>query len=82
MHLTQGDYNGKAVIISWVTPDEPGSNKVYYGTLNENYDHSAEGTVNNYTFHEYKSGYIHHCLVDDLEVIFYSMDESGNSCKD
>lgn len=68
MRITQGDYDGKAVIISWVTPDEMGSSRVQYGILEKKYDSSAEGTVTNYTFYKYKSGYIHHCLVDDLEV--------------
>ncbi|KAB1208964.1 Bifunctional purple acid phosphatase 26 [Morella rubra] len=30
VHITQGDYNGKAVIISWVTADEPGPSGVEY----------------------------------------------------
>ena len=68
MHITQGDYDGTAVIISWVTTDEPGNTKVQYGTSKEKYDFTAEGTVTNYTFYNYKSGYIHHCLVDGLEV--------------
>jgi hypothetical protein len=67
VHITQGDYDGKAVIISWVTT-EPGNSKVQYGTSKEKYDFTAEGTVTNYTFYNYKSGYIHHCLVDGLEV--------------
>ena len=73
MHITQGDYDGKAVIISWVTADEPGPSKVQYGTSEKKYDFSADGTVTNYTFYNYKSGYIHHCLLDGLEVnIFFS----------
>lgn len=68
MHITQGDYDGKAVIISWVTPDEPDSSRVQYGTSDNNFQVSAEGTVSNYTFYKYKSGYIHHCLVEGLEV--------------
>ncbi|KAK4791485.1 hypothetical protein SAY86_031898 [Trapa natans] len=84
VHITQGDYDGRAVIISWVTPDEPGANKVYYGTSNKNYGHSAEGTVTNYTFHGYKSGYIHHCLVDDLEydTKYYYKIGSGDSSRE
>lgn len=69
MHITQGDYDGKAVIISWVTPEAPGPSKVQYGTSDKDYQFSAEGTMTNYTFYKYKSGYIHHCLVDGLEVI-------------
>ncbi|CAN6459587.1 unnamed protein product [Victoria cruziana] len=67
VHITQGDYDGKAVIISWVTPNEPGSSKVFYGKSEHEYNHHAEGTFTNYTFYNYKSGYIHHCTVDDLE---------------
>ncbi|XP_059461223.1 bifunctional purple acid phosphatase 26-like isoform X2 [Corylus avellana] len=67
VHITQGDYDGTAVIISWVTTDEPGNTKVQYGISKEKYDFTAEGTVTNYTFYNYKSGYIHHCLVDGLE---------------
>ncbi|XP_065851459.1 bifunctional purple acid phosphatase 26-like isoform X1 [Euphorbia lathyris] len=67
VHITQGDYNGKAVIISWVTPDEMGSSVVQYGTSEKKYDFSAEGTATNYTFYKYKSGYIHKCFLEGLE---------------
>ncbi|XP_030951352.1 bifunctional purple acid phosphatase 26-like isoform X2 [Quercus lobata] len=67
VHITQGDYDGKAVIISWVTTAEPGPSKVQYGASKDNSEFTAEGTVTNYTFYNYKSGYIHHCLVDGLE---------------
>ena len=69
MHITQGDYDGKAVIISWVTPDEAGPSHVQYGTSKSNLQTSKEGTVANYTFYNYKSGYIHHCLIEGLTVI-------------
>ncbi|CAI0388633.1 unnamed protein product [Linum tenue] len=69
VHITQGDYEGKAVIISWVTPDEPGSLKVQYGKSEKKYDLTAEGTVSNYSFYKYKSGYIHECLLDGLEMV-------------
>jgi hypothetical protein len=72
VHITQGDYDGRAVIITWVTPDEPGSSHVQFGTSENNFQASAEGTVSNYTLGKYKSGYIHHCLVDGLEVIAMS----------
>ena len=68
MRITQGDYDGKAVIISWVTTDEPGPGKVQYGTSQNRYDLTAEGLTTNYTFYKYKSGYIHHCLIDGLQV--------------
>lgn len=67
VHLTQGDYDGKAVIMTWVTASEPGSNIVRYGLSEGKYEFTAKGTVQNYTFYNYKSGYIHQCLVDGLK---------------
>lgn len=67
VHITQGDYDGKSVIISWVTESEPGTSEVWYGTVEHEFEHKAEGKNTNYTFYNYKSGYIHHCLVDGLE---------------
>lgn len=72
MHITQGDYDGRAVIISWITPDEPEPSKVVYGTSEKTYEFTAEGKASSYTFHKYKSGYIHHCLVGGLKVICLS----------
>ena len=58
----------------WVTPDEPGSNQVRYGTSDKKYDFTAQGSaVKNYTFYNYKSGYLHQCLVDDLEVFIHGI---------
>uniref|UniRef100_A0A1D1YYE7 Purple acid phosphatase n=1 Tax=Anthurium amnicola TaxID=1678845 RepID=A0A1D1YYE7_9ARAE len=67
VHITQGDYDGRAVIISWVTFEEPGSNDVLYSKMEHQYDYSAEAKITNYTFYNYKSGFIHHCVVDGLE---------------
>lgn len=67
VHITQGNYDGNAVIVSWLTTNEPGLSKVQYGTSEKKYDFSADGKMTNYTFYNYKSGYIHHCLVDGLE---------------
>ncbi|KAK9947495.1 hypothetical protein M0R45_003118 [Rubus argutus] len=84
VHITQGDYDGRAVIISWVTADEPGTSKVQYGTSEKNFEFTAEGTVTNYTFYEYKSGYIHHCHVDGLEhdTKYYYKIGSGDSSRE
>ncbi|CAK9153193.1 unnamed protein product [Ilex paraguariensis] len=83
VHITQGDYDGKAVIISWVTADEPGSSQVRYGTSEKNYGFSADGTVTNYTFYNYKSGYIHQCLVDGLayNTKYYYKIGNGDSAR-
>ncbi|KAJ0030090.1 hypothetical protein Pint_13811 [Pistacia integerrima] len=84
VHITQGDYNGKAVIISWVTVDEPGSSKAQYGTSENKYDFSVEGTMTNYTFYKYKSGYIHQCLIDGLEydTKYYYKIGSGDASRE
>ncbi|XP_021990153.1 bifunctional purple acid phosphatase 26 [Helianthus annuus] len=82
VHITQGDYNGKAIIITWVTPDEPGSNQVKYGKEEKNYDFTAEGTVKSYTFYNYTSGFIHECLIDDLEydsTYYYEVGEGESA---
>ncbi|XP_031269141.1 purple acid phosphatase 2-like [Pistacia vera] len=67
VHITQGDHVGKAVLVSWVTPDEPGSNTVLYWAENTTLMKQAEGIVLTYKYFNYTSGYIHHCTVKDLE---------------
>lgn len=69
VHITQGNHEGNGVIISWVTPVKPGSNIVRYWCENEkSKKKQAEATINTYRFFNYTSGYIHHCIIDDLEV--------------
>ncbi|XP_022749188.1 purple acid phosphatase 2-like [Durio zibethinus] len=67
VHITQGDQVGKAVIVSWVTEDEPGSSTVLYWSENSKQKKKAEGKVNTYKFYNYTSGYIHHCTIKNLE---------------
>ncbi|XP_021741807.1 bifunctional purple acid phosphatase 26-like isoform X2 [Chenopodium quinoa] len=67
VHITQGDYDGKAVIISWVTPHLHGSHTVYYGTKQGKYTFKAKAFNTSYSFKGYKSGQIYHCVVDGLE---------------
>lgn len=68
VHITQGNHEGNGVIISWVTPSAPCSNTVRYWSENGKLKKLAEATINTYRFFNYTSGYIHHCLIDDLEV--------------
>lgn len=68
VHVTQGNHGGNGVIISWVTPVKPGSNTVRYWYENGKPKSQAEATINTYRFFNYTSGYIHHCIIDDLEV--------------
>lgn len=67
VHITQGDHDGKAMIVSWVTMDEPGSDKVVYWKENSKEKRSAEGKMSNYKYYNYTSGYIHHCTLRHLE---------------
>ncbi|OEL17175.1 Purple acid phosphatase 2 [Dichanthelium oligosanthes] len=77
VHITLGDQTGRAMIVSWVTPDHAGSNVVRYGLSVHHLNSAAEGTVQRYTFGpSYKSGYIHHATLTDLEYgtrYFYSV---------
>lgn len=69
MHITQGDHVGKAVIVSWVTVDEAGSNTVvYWAEKSSHHKYKAEGKLFKYKFYNYTSGYIHHCTIKNLEV--------------
>ncbi|XP_024972364.1 purple acid phosphatase-like [Cynara cardunculus var. scolymus] len=67
VHITQGDQEGKAVIVSWVTPDEPGSNEVFYWAANSDLKKRSVGTVVTYKYYNYSSGYIHHCTIKNLQ---------------
>ncbi|XP_042500943.1 purple acid phosphatase 2-like [Macadamia integrifolia] len=67
VHITQGDHEGKGVIISWVTQDELGSKTVQYWAENSKHKHHAKGTVVTYRYYNYTSGYIHHCAIENLE---------------
>ncbi|KAK8520451.1 hypothetical protein V6N12_004389 [Hibiscus sabdariffa] len=84
VHITQGNYDGNAVIISWVTFGEPGFSEVQYGTSDKNYEFTAEGKMTNYTFYEYSSGYIHHVLLDDLkfDTKYYYKIGDGDSARE
>ena len=68
VHITQGDYEGEGVIVSWITPDEPGSTTVLYWSENSQLKNIAEGFVLTYKYFNYTSGYLHHCTINDLEV--------------
>nr|GMC87477.1 purple acid phosphatase 2-like [Ipomoea batatas] len=67
VHITQGDVVGKAMIVSWVTVDEPGSNTVLYWSDNSKHKKEAKGKMKTYKYFTYTSGYIHHCTIRDLQ---------------
>lgn len=66
VHLTQGDYLGKAVIVTWIT-EQTAAPIVYYGTQNGSYVDSQTGNTTQYTFYNYTSGFIHIVTLSDLE---------------
>lgn len=68
VHITQGDHVGKGVIVSWVTPDEPGSNTVLYWAESSQLKSRADGFFRTYKYFNYTSGYIHHCTIKNLEA--------------
>lgn len=69
VHITQGDYLGKGVIVSWVTMEEPGSSTVVYWSENDQ-KKKKKGKYTSYKYYNYTSGYIHHCTIKNLEVSF------------
>ncbi|EPS60513.1 hypothetical protein M569_14289, partial [Genlisea aurea] len=66
VHITQGDHEGRAVIVSWITPSEPGSNSVLYWEEKNLIKKTASGIIRRYKFYTYTSGFIHHCNISDL----------------
>ncbi|KAJ4786517.1 Purple acid phosphatase [Rhynchospora pubera] len=82
VHITQGDYDGSAVIVSWVTADEAGSNIVLFGISNTTLNMSAEGNVIQYHYYNYTSGYIHHCTLEHLvfdTMYYYTVGVGGTN---
>ncbi|KAL8116129.1 hypothetical protein AgCh_022579 [Apium graveolens] len=67
VHITQGDQEGKSVIVSWITMDEPGSNTVLYWSEKNWNKNKANGIVTTYKYYNYTSGYIHHCTINNLK---------------
>ncbi|XP_019156107.1 PREDICTED: purple acid phosphatase 1-like isoform X3 [Ipomoea nil] len=66
VHITQGDYEGKGVIISWTT-HKHGSKAVHYWAENSRAKRFSVGAVVTYKYYNYTSDYIHHCTIKDLE---------------
>jgi hypothetical protein len=73
IHIAQG-VNSKSMTISWVTPDDCLSNVIY--GININFlNNVSNGTSSSYEFYYnkmdiqkyYKSGYIHHAYLNNLE---------------
>lgn len=72
VHLTQGDHNGRGMIISWVTPlNLDGSNVVTYWIASNVSDikrRKKKASTSSYKFYDYSSGFLHHATIKNLEV--------------
>jgi hypothetical protein len=70
VHITLGDQEGTAMIVSWVTPSELGNTTVAFGEHPdpEKMERRAEGTHTRYDYFNYTSGFIHHCTLKNLKV--------------
>ena len=76
VHITQGDHNGRGMIISWVTPiNDDGSNVVQYWVADgdESTKKSAEASTSTYRYYDYASGFLHHATIKKLEVHTFSL---------
>ncbi|KAJ8767226.1 hypothetical protein K2173_013623 [Erythroxylum novogranatense] len=78
VHITQGDHEGKAVIVSWVTQEEPGSSTVVYWSEDSKQKEEAKGKHYTYKFFNYTSGYIHHTTIRKLKFNTKYYYEVGN----
>ncbi|XP_075645831.1 purple acid phosphatase 5-like [Castanea sativa] len=87
VHITQGDYDGRGVIISWVTPVMKHPDVVSYWAAGAEGKHKHKHTVHSvtttYKYYNYNSGYIHHATIKGLEYdtkYFYEIGQ-GNSAR-
>ncbi|KAL7155370.1 hypothetical protein ABFS83_03G070800 [Erythranthe nasuta] len=83
VHITQGDHQGKSVIISWITANKSESESksvLYWAANNETKKTSDSTTVVKYNYYNYTSGYIHHCTIKNLEfdTKYYYIVGAGN----
>lgn len=76
VHITQGDLDGRGVIISWVTPlkRHPSTVAIWeahsHSQNNHNHNHRKiiHAKTTSYEYYNYTSGYIHHATVKNLKV--------------
>ncbi|GMP31847.1 hypothetical protein CsSME_00005897 [Camellia sinensis var. sinensis] len=76
VHITQGDHEGRGMIISWVTPVERYPNVVTYWEADTEHEHNkhkhyhkqkTHSTITTYRYYDYSSGYIHHATIKHLK---------------
>ncbi|KAL0308406.1 UNVERIFIED_CONTAM: Purple acid phosphatase 25 [Sesamum radiatum] len=69
VHITQGDHEGRSMIVSWVTPLHRSPNVVRYWEAKGNFNdyQQARARTNSYRYYNYTSGYIHHATIRRLK---------------
>ncbi|KAL5819221.1 hypothetical protein ACOSQ4_023063 [Xanthoceras sorbifolium] len=67
VHITQGDHDGRSMIISWVTPFDKEPNFVTYWEANSKKKHKTRARITSYKYYNYDSGYIHHATIQGLK---------------
>lgn len=68
VHITQGDHDGKGVIITWVTLYDRQPNLVTYWEANTTTKQMVQAKITNYKYYTYESGFIHHATIHGLKV--------------
>ncbi|XP_051137438.1 purple acid phosphatase 5-like [Andrographis paniculata] len=70
VHITQGDHDGRSMIISWVTPVHPSPNAVTYWEAEGGHrhkSHKSNAVTTTYRYYNYTSGFIHHATTRKLK---------------
>lgn len=70
VHITQGDHDGRGVIISWVSAFEHPNEVTFWEAKKTNGHHharKAHSTVTSYRYFTYNSGFIHHATIRNLK---------------
>ncbi|KAL8267651.1 hypothetical protein R6Q59_001449 [Mikania micrantha] len=85
VHITQGDYSGRSMLVSWVTPLEEHPKYVIYWEvadkklkgMNRPRRCRARSKTTTYRYYNYTSGYIHHATINRLKYNTKYMYEVG-----
>ncbi|XP_073289854.1 purple acid phosphatase 5-like [Primulina huaijiensis] len=69
VHITQGDHEGRGVIVSWVTPLHKNPNVVTYWEAEGEHRRrlKVHAATSSYRYYNYTSGFIHHATLRKLK---------------
>ncbi|KAK9062022.1 hypothetical protein SSX86_019206 [Deinandra increscens subsp. villosa] len=80
VHITQGDYTGRSMIVSWVTPLEEQPKYVTYWEADDENGTTrsrSRSRTTTYRYYNYSSDYIHHATIKRLKYNTKYMYELG-----